>query len=45
MGVDFLTTQGYMRIWFMVVLASAALFAAGAYTFVYDFFTLGRRPA
>jgi len=40
MGVDFLTTQDYMRLWFMVTMASAGFFAAGAYLFVYDFFTM-----
>jgi nitric oxide reductase subunit B len=38
-GIDFLTTQDYMRIWFIVDLVAACWFAAGAYTFIYDFFT------
>jgi nitric oxide reductase subunit B len=44
-GIDFLTTQEYMRLWFEVALASAALFAAGAYIFIYDFFKAGRAGA
>ena len=45
MGMDFLSTQEYMRLWFMVTMASALLFAAGAYTFVYDFFTMKEASA
>lgn len=42
-GIDFLTTQDYMRLWFMVTMACAAFFAIGAMTFIYDFFTFGRK--
>jgi len=38
LGMDFLLTQDYMRLWFMVTMASAGLFAYGALTFIYDFF-------
>jgi len=42
-GIDFLTTQDYMRLWFMVTLVCAAFFAIGAAAFIYDFFSFGRR--
>ncbi len=42
-GIDFLTTQEYMRLWFMVTLACAAFFAVGAATFIYDFFSFGHK--
>jgi nitric oxide reductase subunit B len=44
-GIDFLTTQDYMRLWFMVTLASAVIFATGAGTFIYDFFALKEERA
>lgn len=45
MGLDFLATQEYMRLWFMVVMASGVIFAAGAITFIYDFFVMKERTA
>jgi len=45
MGVDFLTTQDYMKLWFMVVLVCAIFFSVGVYTFVYDFFALKAKSA
>lgn len=45
MGLDFLTTQEYMRLWFIVTLCCAAFFAAGAFVFIFDFFKLGAKPA
>ena len=42
-GIDFLTTQDYMRLWFMVTLVCAAFFAIGAAAFIYDFFSFVRR--
>jgi nitric oxide reductase subunit B len=42
-GIDFLTTQEYMRLWFMVTLVCAVFFAIGAAAFIYDFFSFGRK--
>ncbi len=42
LGLDYLTTQGYMKLWYAVFWASAWIFAAGAFMYVVDFFRLGR---
>ena len=42
MGLDYLATQGYMRLWFAAFLVSGLGFAAGCLMYVVDFFRLGR---
>ncbi|MCL4490869.1 MAG: cbb3-type cytochrome c oxidase subunit I [Nitrospirae bacterium] len=42
LGMDYLTTQGFMRLWFAVFWVSAWGFAAGALMYIIDFFTMGR---
>lgn len=41
MGIDYLTTQGFMRLWFAVFWVSAWGFAAGVLMYIVDFFTMG----
>jgi nitric oxide reductase subunit B len=43
MGLDYLTTQGYMKLWYAVLWTSAWGFAAGVSIFIADFFSYGRR--
>jgi nitric oxide reductase subunit B len=43
LGMDYLTTQGYMRLWYAVVWASALGFAAGVALFLVNFFSLELR--
>ncbi len=40
LGMDFLTTQGFMRLWFAVFWVSAWGFALGVLLYIIDFFTL-----
>jgi nitric oxide reductase subunit B len=40
LGMDFLTTQGYMTLWYAVFWVSAWGFAAGVVIFLIDFFNL-----
>ena len=42
LGMDYLTTQGFMKLWYAVFWVSAWGFAAGAFTYVIDFFKLSR---
>lgn len=42
LGMDYMTTQGYMRLWYAVFWVSGWGFAIGAFTYIVDFFTLGR---
>ncbi len=45
MGLDYLTTQGYLKLWYGVFFASACCFAVGVFLAIGDFLTLGRlRP-
>ncbi len=45
MGLDYLTTQGYMRLWYAAFGASGLGFAAGCLMYVVDFFRLGKSAA
>jgi nitric oxide reductase subunit B len=40
LGMDYLTTQGFMKLWFAVFWVSAWGFAAGVLMYIVDFFTL-----
>jgi nitric oxide reductase subunit B len=40
LGMDYLTTQGFMRLWFAVFWVSAWGFALGVLLYIIDFFTL-----
>jgi nitric oxide reductase subunit B len=40
LGMDYLTTQGYMRLWYAVVWVSALGFVAGVAMYLVDFFSL-----
>ncbi len=40
LGMDYLTTQGYMKLWYAVFWASAWGFAIGAFVYIIDFFRL-----
>ncbi len=40
MGMDYLTTQGFMRLWFTVLWISAWGFLMGVLLYILDFFTL-----
>ncbi len=40
LGMDYLTTQGYMKLWYAVFWASAWGFAIGAFAYIIDFFRL-----
>ena len=42
LGMDYLTTQGFMRLWYAVFWVSAWGFAAGVALFLADFFALAR---
>jgi nitric oxide reductase subunit B len=42
MGIDYLTTQGYMKLWYVVLWASAWGFVSGVIVFIADFFSYGR---
>jgi nitric oxide reductase subunit B len=42
MGMDYLTTQGFMRLWYIVLWVSAWGFAIGVSLYIIDFFSLGR---
>lgn len=44
LGMDYLTTQGFMRLWYAVFWVSAWGFAIGAFMYVIDFFRLSRTP-
>jgi nitric oxide reductase subunit B len=42
LGMDYLTTQGYMKLWYAVFWVSAWGFAAGGAMFLFDFFRLAK---
>ncbi len=42
MGLDYLTTQGYLKLWYAVFFVSACCFAVGVFLAIGDFLTLGR---
>jgi len=42
MGVDYLTTQGFMKLWFAVFWVAGWGFAVGTLLYIVDFFTLGK---
>ncbi len=44
LGMDYLTTQGYMRLWYTVFWVSAWGFASGVVVYIIDFFRIGRAP-
>jgi nitric oxide reductase subunit B len=45
LGMDYLTTQGYMKLWYAVFWTSAWGFAAGVVMFLVDFFRLAKAGA
>ncbi len=45
LGMDYLTTQGFMKVWYAVFWVSAWGFAAGVTMFFIDFFRLGKVKA
>ena len=45
LGMDFLTAQGFMKLWYAVFWVSAWGFAAGVVMFLIDFFRLARAKA
>ncbi len=45
LGMDYLTTQGYMKLWYAVFWVSAWGFAAGVAMFLIDFFRLAKAKA
>jgi nitric oxide reductase subunit B len=45
LGIDYLTTQGYMKLWYAVFWVSAWGFAAGVVLFLADFFKLAKMKA
>ncbi|HTP05897.1 MAG TPA: nitric-oxide reductase large subunit, partial [Nitrospirota bacterium] len=45
LGMDFLTAQGFMKLWYAVFWVSAWGFAAGVVMFLFDFFRLARANA
>lgn len=42
LGMDYLTTQGFMKLWYIVVWVGAWGFALGVSVYVVDFFAIGR---
>ena len=42
LGMDYLTTQGFMKLWYIVVWVAAWGFAIGVSVYVVDFFAIGR---
>jgi nitric oxide reductase subunit B len=42
LGMDYLTTQEFMKLWFAVFWVSAWGFASGVVMYIIDFFMLGR---
>ncbi len=46
MGLDYLTTQGYLKLWYSVFFVSGCCFVVGVFLAIGDFLTIGRlRPA
>jgi len=45
LGMDFLTTQGYMKLWYAVFSVSAWGFAVDVVLFLVDFFKLATKKA
>jgi nitric oxide reductase subunit B len=43
LGMDYLTTQGYMKLWYAVFWTSGWLFFTGVMAYVIDFFGIGKR--
>jgi hypothetical protein len=41
--MDYLTTQGYMKLWYAVFWTSGWLFFTGVMAYVIDFFGIGKR--
>jgi nitric oxide reductase subunit B len=42
LGMDYLTTQGYMKLWYEVMWVSGWGVVTGVFIYIYDFFSLGR---
>jgi nitric oxide reductase subunit B len=42
LGMDYLTTQGFMKLWYAVMWVSGWGVVAGVFAYIYDFFSLGR---
>lgn len=42
LGMDYLTTQGFMKLWYAVFWVSAWGFASGVGMYIIDFFTIGK---
>jgi nitric oxide reductase subunit B len=42
LGMDYLTTQGFMKLWYAVMWVSGWGVVTGVFVYIYDFFSLGR---
>lgn len=42
LGMDYLTTQDYMKLWYAVMWVSGWGVVAGVFTYIFDFFSMGR---